>query len=118
MDDSHQRWLTFRPIRAYVGHYRWSTGDSDAALTHIKECSFEVILKKLHLTSDPALILLGTIVNGADTDNTLWLQPEGAGLKAIAEGFSHRGYQDDQAPNAAPWIVYDALYAYCQKMIL
>ena len=33
------------------------------------------ILKKYHLTSDPALVLLGRIVNGADTDNTLYNQP-------------------------------------------
>src|SRR5437868_12583228 len=44
---------------------------------HGKECSFEAILKKYGLTSDPALVLLGKIVNGADTDNTLWHQPEG-----------------------------------------
>src|SRR5437763_11745334 len=84
---------------------------------HGKECSFEAILKKHKLTSDEALVLLGKIVNGADTDNTLWDQPEGAGLNAIAEGFRHLGYKDDHELNAAEWIVYDALYAYCQEMI-
>ena len=84
---------------------------------HGKACSFEAILKKYQLTSDPALVLLGKVVNGADTDNTLWNQPEGAGLEAIAEGFRHLGYTDDHAINAAEWIVYDALYAYCQEMI-
>lgn len=84
---------------------------------HGKECSFEAILKTYALTSDLALVLLGKIVNGADTDNTLWNQPEGAGLGAIAEGFRHLGYKDDHAQNAAEWIVYDALYAYCQEMI-
>ena len=54
---------------------------------HGKECSFEAIVKKYGLTADPALILLGKIVNGADTDNSLWNQPEGPGLEAIAEGF-------------------------------
>jgi hypothetical protein len=77
-----------------------------------KECSFEAILKKYKLTDDPALVLLGRIVNGADTDNTLYQQPEGPGLEAIAEGFRHLGYKDDHALNAAEWIVYDALYAY------
>jgi hypothetical protein len=62
---------------------------------HGKECSFEAILKKYNLTSDPSLVLLGKIVNGADTDNTLWNQPEGAGLEAIAEGFRHLGFKDD-----------------------
>src|SRR5215471_16206312 len=84
---------------------------------HGKECSFEAILKKYNLTSDPALVLLGKIVNGADTDNTLWHQPEGEGLEAIAEGFRHMGFKDDHEQNAAEWIVYDALYAYCQEMV-
>ena len=84
---------------------------------HRKECSFEAILKKYGMTNDPALALLGKIVNGADTDNTLYQQPEGPGLEAIAEGFRHLGFEDDHALNAAEWIVYDALYAYCQKMV-
>jgi hypothetical protein len=84
---------------------------------HGKECSFEAILKKYKLTSDPALVLLGRIVNGADTDNTLWQQAEGPGLNAVAEGFRHLGYKDDHELNAAEWIVYDALYAYCQQMV-
>jgi hypothetical protein len=90
----------------------------DAELGHHgQECSFEAILKKYDLTGDPALVLLGKIVNGADTANLLYQQPEGAGLSAIAEGFRHLGYPDDHAINAAEWIVYDALYAYCQEMI-
>src|SRR3954471_8695590 len=84
---------------------------------HGQECSFEAILKKYNLTGDPALVLLGKIVNGADTDNALWQQPEGWGLEAIAEGFRHLGYKDDHEVNAAEWIVYDALYAYCGEMV-
>jgi hypothetical protein len=84
---------------------------------HGKECSFEAILKKYNLTDNKALVLLGKIVNGADTDNTLWNQPEGAGLEAVAEGFRHLGFKDDHEQNAAEWIVYDALYAYCQSCV-
>ena len=84
---------------------------------HGKECSFEAIVKKYKLDGDPALMLLGRIVNGADTDNTLYRQAEGAGLNAIAEGFRHLGFKDDHALNAAEWIVYDSLYAYCQEMV-
>lgn len=84
---------------------------------HGQECSFEAILKKYKLTGDPALMLLGRIVNGADTDNTLYNQPEGAGLEAVAEGFRHLGFKDDHDLNAAEWIVYDALYAYCRDMV-
>ena len=84
---------------------------------HEKECSFDAIIKKYGLTGDPALLLLAQIVNGADTDNSLWNQPESAGLEAIADGFRRLGFKDDHDLNAAEWIVYDALYAYCQKMI-
>jgi hypothetical protein len=84
---------------------------------HGKECSFEAIVKKYNLASDPAMVLLAKIVNGADTDNTLWNQPEAAGLNAVAEGFRHLGFKDDHALNAAEWVVYDALYAYCQEMV-
>jgi hypothetical protein len=84
---------------------------------HGKECSFEAILKKYGLDRDPALVLLGKIVNGADTDNTLWNQPEGPGLEAIAEGFRHLGFKNDHELNSAEWILYDALYVYCQGMV-
>src|SRR5262245_58315119 len=68
---------------------------------HGKECSFDAIMKRYGLTSDPALVLLATIVNGADTDNTLWNQPESAGLNTIAAGFRHLGFKDDHEINAA-----------------
>jgi len=68
---------------------------------HGKECSFEAIVKKYNLAGDPGLVLLGKIVNGADTDNTLWNQPEGPGLEAIAEGFRHLGFKDDHELNSA-----------------
>ena len=84
---------------------------------HGKECSFDALVKKHHLDRDLALVLLAKIVNGADTDNSLWYQPESAGLNAIAEGFRHLAFKDDNDLNAAEWIVYDALYAYCQEMM-
>ena len=62
-------------------------------------------------------MLLGKIVNGADTDNTLYHQPEGPGLEAIAIGFRNLGFKDDHELNTAESIVYDALYAYCKRMI-
>lgn len=84
---------------------------------HGPECSFDAVLNKYDLRRDAALVLLARIVNGADTDNTLWHQPESAGLNAIAEGFRHLGFADDIQVNEAEWIVYDALYAYCQEMV-
>lgn len=82
---------------------------------HGQECSFEAIVKKNGLDHDPAMALLAKIVNGADTDNTLWSRPESAGLKAIAEGFRQLGFKDDHELNGTEWIVYDALYAYCRE---
>jgi hypothetical protein len=84
---------------------------------HGAECSFDALVKKHGLTADPALVLLAKIVNGADTDNALWRQPESAGLSAVAEGFRRLGFRDDHELNAAEWIVYDALYAYCREMV-
>jgi hypothetical protein len=84
---------------------------------HGKECSFDALVKKHRLDRDPAIVLLAKIVNGADTDNTLWQQPESAGLNAVAEGFRHLGFKDDRELNAAEWVVYDALYAYCREMV-
>ncbi len=84
---------------------------------HGQECSFDALVKKHRLDNDPAITLLAKIVNGADTDNSLWHQPESAGLNAIAEGFRHLGYRDDASIISAESIVYDALYAYCQEMV-
>jgi hypothetical protein len=84
---------------------------------HGKECSFDALVKKYQLDQDQALVLLAKIVNGADTDNSWWNQPESAGLNALAEGFRHLGCKDDLAMIAAEAIVYDALYAYCQEMV-
>jgi hypothetical protein len=84
---------------------------------HGKECSFDALVKKHGLDRDPPLVLLAKIVNGADTDNSLWNQPEAAGLNAVAEGFRLLGFKDDHAVITAESIVYDALYAYCQEMV-
>ena len=84
---------------------------------HGKECSFDALVKKHQLGSNVALVLLAKIVNGADTDNTLWNQPEAVGLNAIAEGFRHLGFKDDLEIIAAESVVYDALYAYCEEMV-
>jgi len=72
---------------------------------HGQECSFDAIVKKYNLAQDPAIVLLAKIVNGADTDNSRWHQPESAGLNAVAEGFRHLGFRDDLEQNKAEWIV-------------
>lgn len=82
---------------------------------HGKECSFDAFVKEYQLVrKEPALELMARIVNGADTDNSLWNQPEGAGLNAIAEGFRQMGLKNDHEGLEREFIVYDALLAYCR----
>lgn len=78
------------------------------------ECSFDAIIKRYKLT-DPALNKLALIVRGADTA-AKDLTPESRGLEAIAAGFQ-LCYEDDHQQLAAELPVYDALYAYCQKLV-
>ena len=76
-------------------------------------CSFEAVVDKYKIT-DPAVKLLAEIVNGADASLETFNRPEAPGLQAIAEGFRHLGLADDHEILAREFVVYDALYAYCQ----
>jgi hypothetical protein len=78
--------------------------------------SFEAVLEHYDLAGDPALALLGRIVNTADIKQSRYRQPEGPGLRAIADGLALQ-YTDDHALNEAGIRLYDALYAYCQEAI-
>ncbi len=79
------------------------------------KCSFEAILKHYKL-DDPALLLLANIVHGADVKQDLYGRPEAPGLKAVAEGFGLLGLNDEQIL-AKEFVVYDALYAYCRRLV-
>lgn len=83
---------------------------------HDGKCTFEAIVEKYQIT-DPAVLLLAKIVHGADVQQDLYRLPEAPGLKAVAEGFGHLGLKDDPAILDAEFIVYDALYAYCQNAL-
>jgi hypothetical protein len=78
---------------------------------------FEAILEHYDLGDDPALDLMGRIVNGADTDNTLYEQPEGPGLRALSEGYRALHPGDDSAILAGMLPVVDALFAYCESHV-
>jgi hypothetical protein len=82
---------------------------------HEGRCSFEAVVAKYGI-NDPAVGLLAQIVHGADVAPDLYGRPEAPGLKAVAEGFRHLGLKDDHDILAREWIVYDALYAYCQQV--
>jgi hypothetical protein len=81
---------------------------------HSGKCSFEAIVDKYEI-KDPAIKLLSRIVHGADVSADLYGEPEAPGLKAIAEGFRHLGLKDDHEVLEKQFIVYDALYEYCQQ---
>jgi len=83
---------------------------------HEGKCSFEAVVERYGI-KDPAIRLLARIVHGADVSEDLYQQPEAAGLKAIAEGFRALGLKDDHEILAKEFIVYDALYAYCQQQV-
>lgn len=83
---------------------------------HDGKCSFEAIMSKYGV-DDPAIQLLAKIVHGADVSHDFYGRPEAAGLKAIATGFGLIGLKDDHEILDREFIVYDALYAYCQKEV-
>lgn len=80
---------------------------------HREHCTFHALLQAYDL-SDPVLERIAGIVDEADTLQEVTVEPAAMGLDLICR---HLGYKDDHEQNAAEWIVYDALYAYCQEMI-
>jgi len=80
-------------------------------------CSFVTLMRSFRLWGkDPALDMLGKIVNHADTSKatTAYTMPEGDGLEAIARGFA-LVTSDDHQKLEWEFPMYDALYAYCQR---
>jgi hypothetical protein len=86
----------------------------EVRLNHRGErCTFEAILEDFNLT-DPALRRLGHIVRAADVKGQETVAPEGAGLRAMAEGFAALGIPDDERLRLE-WPLYDALYEYVRR---
>lgn len=79
-------------------------------------CSFESILVKYAVT-DPALRLVGRIVHGADIPAEITIEPEAAGLRAIAHGFAAIHGDNDVEKLRLETPLYDALYAWCQRRV-
>jgi hypothetical protein len=87
---------------------------ADIKLNHRGQCStFEAILEDYKL-SDPVLARLGLIVRAADVKGQQQVAPEGAGLRAIAEGFQAMGLPHQYRLNKQ-FPVYDSLLAYVRK---
>jgi hypothetical protein len=66
---------------------------------------------------DPALELVARIVHGADVSEDIAIEPEAAGLRAIAHGFATLHGDDDHRKLALETPMYDALYAWCQSRV-
>jgi len=81
---------------------------------HGEDVSFDSILKKYRL-NDPVLELLAEIVRAADSHPSN-PHPAGEGLRWIAQGFSALGLSDRDILSRE-FIVYDALYAECQRRV-
>ena len=79
---------------------------------HGEDVSFNSILKKYGLT-DPALQVLGEIVRAADSRPSN-PHPAGEGLRWVASGFRALGLTDHEILRRE-FVVYDALYAECQR---
>jgi hypothetical protein len=77
-----------------------------------EDVSFDSFLKKYGL-ENPALSLLAEIVRAADSTPSN-PHPAGEGLRWIAHGFSALGLSDHEILNRES-IVYDALYAECER---
>ncbi|HVU15484.1 MAG TPA: chromate resistance protein ChrB domain-containing protein [Candidatus Didemnitutus sp.] len=79
---------------------------------HGEDVSFDSVLKRYRL-NDPALALLAEIVRAADS-HPGQPHPAGEGLRWIAFGFSALGLSDQEILQRE-FVVYDALYAECQR---
>ena len=82
---------------------------------HGEDVSFDSFLKKYELT-DSALRLLAEIVRAADS-HPANPHPAGEGLRWVAHGFSALGWSDHEIL-AREFVVYDALYAECQRRVM
>jgi len=77
------------------------------------QCSFEAIVEHYGLGNDPGLRRLARIVHAADVPADDAVAPEGAGLRAIAEGFAEVHGKADHKKIELETPLYDALYAWC-----
>jgi hypothetical protein len=77
------------------------------------KCTFEVLIEEHNLVA-PGLDRLARIVHAADVAGEEASAPEGAGLKAMAEGFA-LSEESDIERQRLQWPVYDALLAWCAR---
>lgn len=73
-------------------------------------CTFDVLIREYQLT-DPALLRMARVVNGADT-RQYDRDPLARGLEALGTGYGLR-FPDDRENLQHQFVLYDALYAWC-----
>jgi hypothetical protein len=96
-----------------VGGYSFDA--TGATYTHEgNKCSFETLIDRYGLFTDPALVRLARIVHAADIDEDIDTDPAGLGLLLIGIGGLDVEADDDRLLERASF-VYDALYAWCQR---
>lgn len=79
-------------------------------------CTFEVMVERHDLTTDPALVEMGHIIRDADVPPSRSRRSEGAGLDALIRGFQ-LSTPDDHEKLRLTAPLYDALYRYCQAKV-
>ena len=88
-----------------------------AEYAHVGDkCTFQVMLERHHLDSDPALVEMGRIIRDADVPPSRTRRPESSGLDALIRGFQMT-VPDDHEKLVLTRPVYDALYAFCQAKV-
>jgi hypothetical protein len=86
-----------------------------ATFTHEgNACSFETLIDRYDLHSDPALVRLARIVHAADISDDIDTDPAGLGLLLIGIGGLDVESDDHRLLDRGSF-VYDALYAWCQR---
>jgi hypothetical protein len=90
----------------------------DVELGHVDgRCSFESIMLKYNLLSNPALIELAKVVHAADVSEDIGTSPYGRGLRAIANGFALVHGKEDHRKIDLETPMYDALYAFFEHQV-
>lgn len=86
----------------------------DVEFTHYgTECTFDYFVKKYKI-NDPAVLIIGSIVRGADTDRHE-IANESAGLWAISAGLAHNITDDCQLVEKG-MMIYDAMYSWAKYL--
>lgn len=83
---------------------------------HHGDCTFETILRRYDLTTDPALARIAEIIHEADLDDERFDAPEAPGLDVVLRGLSMTG--DDEHTMTVTKPVFDGLYEYYRRATL